>query len=111
MSNRPNEVVKPSGLRLASQYKPVERHALVRDQYPATLPFRSTQDLVYCQAILSNGNNFAERTNCDVFELGADGIGDMRTDLGDKVSISRSTGQARLVNTLAARNDLSLLDE
>lgn len=97
MSTAAADVAKPSGLRLASQYKAAERRALVRDQYPVTLPTTSTFDFAYCQALLSNASNFAEQTICDIFDLSPDGKGDVRIVLGDKefqeyITISKSSG-------------------
>lgn len=69
------EIVKPTKQRLASKYKDVENAVLDRGIYPCTLAslYPPTHDLGYCQSILSNEANFADRTVCDIIDAGADG--------------------------------------
>ena len=66
-----NEVVRPTGHRLANQYKAVDRKAVDRDHCPYTLPsIRSpTHDLVYYQNVLGNEHKFSEQTNCSIFNV------------------------------------------
>ena len=76
-------IIRPTKQRLASEYSDVERVVLDRSTYPCTLPPAShqTHDLAYYQSILNHPTNFAERTKCDVFDIGADGIARMRASL------------------------------
>ena len=85
MTSNMNEVIRPTGHRLANQYKAVDRKVLDRDQYPYTLPSRPspTHDLVYYQNILDNEHNFSEQTNCDVFNVNVDGSSSLRYNLQD----------------------------
>ena len=75
MTTSPEEIVRPTKQRLASEYKDVERAPLNREAYPCTSSFTDlpTHDLAYCQSILNNANNFAEETTCDVLEVDDDG--------------------------------------
>ena len=75
MTTSPDEIVRPTKQRLASEYKDVARAPLNKEAYPCTSSITDlpTHDLAYCQSILNNANNFAEETTCDVFEVDGDG--------------------------------------
>ncbi|KAL8687381.1 MAG: hypothetical protein Q9218_006427, partial [Villophora microphyllina] len=102
MAATANEVIRPTGQRLASDYQDVPRAVLNRDQYPCTLPptSRATHDLAYYQSILNHQHNFTAQTTCDIFEVGLDGMGKAITRLHDDglqdyIKVSLQQGHAK----------------
>lgn len=81
----PTDIEKPTGQRLASQYKVIERKELERSQYPCTLNSSSASihDLAYHQSILGNEDNFAEQTTCSIFDVNGDGVGFLKPEVHD----------------------------
>lgn len=81
----PADIERPTGLRLASQYKAIERKELERSHYPCTLSPLSTSihDLVYHQSILGNEDNFAEQTTCSIFHVDGNGTGSLKPEVHD----------------------------
>lgn len=67
----PADIERPTGLRLASQYKAIEKKGLEIPHYPRTLNPSSTSihDLAYRQSILGNEDNLAEQTTSSIFHL------------------------------------------
>lgn len=86
MATETPNIIKPTKQRLASEYKDVERTVLARDQYPCTLSSLDppTHDLAYCQSVLSNGANFADRTVCDILDVKAGGKASKRSDVHEE---------------------------
>lgn len=81
----PTDIERPTGQRLASQYKAIERKELDRSHYPCTLDPTSVfiHDLAYHQSILGNEDNFANQTTCSVFDVNGNGVGLLKPEVHD----------------------------
>ena len=77
------DIERPTGQRLASQYKAIERKELEISHYPCTLTSSSASihDLAYHQSILDNQDNFAKQTTCSIFDVNEYGLGFLKSEV------------------------------